>query len=199
MIIGHVTKDGALAGPKTLEHIVDTVVYMEGDRHHIYRLVRTVKNRFGSTAEVGVFDMRGSGLVEVKNPSLLWFSEAGSDVPGTVFSAVMEGHRVFFAEVHALVSPTVFGYPLRKSVGFDTNRLHILVAVLGKRARVNLQSSDIHVNMPGGFRSHDTALDLAVCLSIISSFRDKSLAAKTLVVGEVGLGGEIRPVPKLEE
>ena len=131
MIIGHVTKDGALAGPKTLEHIVDTVVYMEGDRHHIYRLVRTVKNRFGSTAEVGVFDMRGSGLVEVKNPSLLWFSEAGSDVPGTVFSAVMEGSRVFLAEVQALVSPTVFGYPLRKSVGFDTNRLHILVAVLG--------------------------------------------------------------------
>lgn len=199
-LIGHVTKEGVVAGPKTLEHLVDTVLYLEGDRHHSYRVLRTVKNRFGSTDEVGIFDMTERGLEEIKNPSASILSERGEHpIPGSIITCLMEGTRPLLVEIQALVNKTSFGYPVRKSSGFDLNRLHVLVAVLEKRAGLNLSQYDIHLNVVGGLKANEPATDLAVCLAIASSFKDKASGNDLVVFGEVGLGGEIRTVNHVEK
>lgn len=199
ILIGHVTKDGAVAGPKTLEHLVDTVLYLEGDQYHTYRILRAVKNRFGATDEVGIFEMEGGGLTPVLNPSASLLRERGEDMPGTVVTCVMEGTRPLLVEVQALVHKTAFGYPVRKSSGFDLNRLHVLAAVLEKRAGLSLAQYDIHLNIVGGMKIQEPAADLAVCLAIASSYKDKSLGRDTAVFGEVGLGGEVRSVQHQEK
>ncbi|HRH23752.1 MAG TPA: DNA repair protein RadA, partial [Candidatus Magasanikbacteria bacterium] len=194
VIIGHVTKEGSVAGPKTLEHLVDTVLYLEGDQYHTYRILRAVKNRFGATDEVGIFEMEGIGLISVLNPSASLLRERGEDMPGNVVTCVMEGTRPLLVEVQALVHKTTFGYPVRKASGFDLNRLHLLTAVLEKRAGLTLAQYDIHLNIVGGIKIQEPAADLAVCLAIASSYKDKSLGRDTVVFGEVGLGGEVRSV-----
>ncbi len=198
-IIGHVTKDGSVAGPKTLEHLVDTVLYLEGDRHHGFRILRTVKNRFGATDEVGIFDMKENGLVPVSNPSELFLSERTENIPGSVVTCLMEGTRPLLVEIQALVNKTSFGYPVRKASGFDLNRLHVLVAVLEKRAGLGLSQYDIHLNVVSGMKANEPAADLAVCLAIASSFKDKALGKDLVVFGEVGLGGEVRSVLQSEK
>ncbi len=199
IIVGHVTKDGTVAGPKTLEHLVDTVLYLEGDRYHSYRILRTVKNRFGSTDEVGIFEMKPTGLREVKNPSKSFLQERGQDMPGSVITCLMEGTRPILVEIQALVNKTSFGYPVRKSSGFDLNRLHVLIAVLQKRAGLNLSQYDVHLNVVGGLRASEPAADLAVCMAIASAFKDKSLDGNLAAFGEVGLGGEIRKASFMEK
>jgi DNA repair protein RadA/Sms len=198
-IIGHVTKEGQVAGPKTLEHLVDTVLYLEGDRYHVYRLLRTVKNRFGSTDEVGIFEMTGSGLVEVKNPSAIFLEERDENIAGSAVTCVVEGSRPLLVEIQALVSRTYFGYPQRRSAGFDLNRLQLLLAVLSKRANINLGTHDVHLNVAGGYRVQEPACDLAVILAVASAFKNKPLPKSTVVFGEVGLGGEIRTIPQIEK
>jgi len=199
IIIGHVTKDGVVAGPRTLEHLVDTVLYLEGDRYHSYRILRTVKNRFGSTDEVGIFTMEETGLKDVSNPSACLLAERGDNQPGSVVTCLLEGTRPILVEVQALVNKTVFGYPVRKASGFDLNRLHVLSAVLQKRAGLNLSQSDIHLNVVGGIRADEPAADLAVCLAIASAYKDKALGKDLVVFGEVGLGGEVRTVTQTEK
>ncbi len=199
ILIGHITKDGQVAGPKTLEHIVDTVVYLESDRAHDFRILRATKNRFGSINEIGVFEMTGKGFVEIKNPSLIFMESSGTGSAGSVISCVMEGVRPFLVEIQALVTKTVFGYPQRKASGFDLNRLQVLSAVLTKRGGINLENQDIILNVVGGLKINDPALDLPVCLAIASSFQDKLVSDKTIIAGEVGLGGEVRNVSKLKE
>jgi DNA repair protein RadA/Sms len=176
VIIGHVTKEGSVAGPKTLEHLVDTVLYLEGDQYHTYRILRAVKNRFGATDEVGIFEMEGVGLISVLNPSASLLRERGEDMPGNVVTCVMEGTRPLLVEVQALVHKTTFGYPVRKASGFDLNRLHLLTAVLEKRAGLTLVQYDIHLNIVGGIKIQEPAADLAVCLAIASSYKDNHLA-----------------------
>ncbi|MBI2436889.1 MAG: DNA repair protein RadA [Candidatus Magasanikbacteria bacterium] len=198
VIIGHVTKEGEVAGPRTLEHLVDTVLYLEGDRYHSYRILRTVKNRFGTTDEVGIFEMKEEGLVPVLNPSANFLEERGENTPGSVVTCLIEGTRPLLVEVQALVNKTSFGYPVRKASGFDLNRLHVLVAVLQKRARLNLGQYDIHLNIVGGIKANEPSVDLAVCLAIASSFKDKALGKDLVVFGEVGLGGEVRGVTQSE-
>ena len=193
-IIGHVTKEGTLAGPRVLEHIVDTVLYFEGDRFAIYRILRAVKNRFGSTNEIGVFEMAAVGLVEVKNPSEIFLSERPSNVSGTVVTSILEGTRPLLVEIQSLVSRSSFGYARRRAQGFDFNRLSLLVAVLEKRMGLALEAEDIFINVTGGIKIQDPAADLAVCAVIASSFRDQVVAPKMVVLGEVGLSGEIRSV-----
>ncbi len=199
IIVGHVTKDGLVAGPKTLEHLVDAVLYLEGERHHQYRILRTVKNRFGPTDEVGVFAMEEQGLVEVQNPSAAFLAERGENPPGNVLTCLIEGTRPILVEVQALVTKTAFGYPVRKASGFDLNRLHVLVAVLQKRAGLHLEQYDIHLNVVGGLEANEPASDLAVCIAIASAFKDKALGADLAVFGEVGLGGEVRSVNQSEK
>lgn len=199
ILIGHVTKDGTVAGPKTLEHLVDTVLYLEGDRHHAYRVLRTVKNRFGSTDEVGIFEMKQHGLESVANPSAAFLEERGDDMPGSIVTCLMEGTRPLLVEIQALVNKTSFGYPVRKASGFDINRLHVLVAVLQKRAGLDLGQYDIHLNVVGGMKASEPAADLAVCLAIASSFKDKAGGKDLVVFGEVGLGGEVRSVRFVEK
>ena len=199
LIIGHVTKDGSVAGPKTLEHLVDTVLYFEGDRHHAMRVLRGVKNRFGSTDEVGVFEMDAEGLKEVTNPSALLLEERGDDMPGSVVTCLMEGTRPILVEIQALVNKTVFGYPQRKASGFDLNRLHVLAAVLERRAGINLSQYDVHINVVGGIKANEPAADLAVCLAIASAYKEKALGSDLAVFGEVGLGGEVRSVRFVEK
>lgn len=199
IIIGHVTKEGALAGPKTLEHLVDTVLSFEGDRHHDLRILRAVKNRFGSTDELGLFAMTETGLMEVHNPSAALLSERGDHMPGSVVTCLIEGTRPMLVEIQALVNKTVFGYPARKASGFDLNRLHVLVAVLERRAGLALGGYDIHVNVVGGLTADEPAADLAVCLAIASAYKDKVLGNDLVAFGEVGLGGEIRSVAQLEK
>ncbi len=199
VLIGHVTKDGVVAGPKTLEHLVDTVLYLEGDQYHTYRILRAVKNRFGATDEVGIFEMEGVGLISVLNPSASLLRERGEDMPGNVVTCIMEGTRPLLVEVQALVHKTTFGYPVRKASGFDLNRLHVLIAVLEKRAGLTLAQYDIHLNIVGGIKIQEPAADLAICLAIASSFKDKSLGTDTIVFGEVGLGGEVRSVQHQEK
>ncbi len=194
IITGHVTKEGTVAGPKTLEHLVDTVLYLEGDQSHYYRLLKTAKNRFGSTNELGVFEMSDKGLCEVTNPSEAFISHDQSSVAGTTTTVVLEGTRAFLVQVQALCSKTYFGYPQRRSVGFDTNRMQLLIAVLSKRYGLNLSDQDIHLNIAGGFKISETAVDLAVCASIMSAYQNKAIPPKTIIIGEVGLSGEIRPV-----
>jgi len=197
-IIGHVTKEGTVAGPKTLEHLVDTVLYLEGDPYHHFRLLRAVKNRFGATNEVGVFAMKEQGLVEVADPSQAFLANR-SEASGSVVTAVTEGSRSFLIEVQALVSRTHYGYPQRKCSGFDLNRLQLLIAVLKKRCKISLGNYDVHINVAGGLAVKETAADLAVALAIVSALQDKILNPGLVVVGEVGLGGEIRSVSVLEK
>lgn len=199
VLIGHVTKEGEVAGPRTLEHLVDTVLYLEGDRYHNHRILRTVKNRFGPTDEVGIFDMVETGLEPVKNPSATFLQERGDNIPGSVVTCLMEGTRPLLVEIQALVNKTSFGYPIRKASGFDLNRLHVLAAILQKRAGLNLAQYDIYLNVVGGIKTSEPAADLAVCLAIASSFKDKALGKDLVVFGEVGLGGEVRTVAQTEK
>lgn len=198
ILISHVTKDGAITGPKTLEHLVDTVLYLEGDHHHVNRILRTVKNRFGPTDEVGVFHMGEKGLVEVKNPSASFLEERGENAPGDILTCLMEGTRPILVEIQALVTKTAFGYPARKASGFDINRLHVLIAVLQKRAGLRLEQYDVHLNVAGGLEASEPAADLAVAMAIASAYKDKTLGTDLAVFGEVGLSGEVRPVAQAE-
>ncbi|MFH2136651.1 MAG: DNA repair protein RadA [Patescibacteria group bacterium] len=198
-VIGHVTKEGQVAGPKTLEHLVDTVLYLEGDRFHAYRLLRTVKNRFGGTDEVGIFEMKSGGLEEVKNPSAIFLEERDADIAGSATTCVIEGSRPLLVEIQSLVSRTYFGYPQRRSGGFDLNRLQLLLAVLGKRAGINLGTHDVHLNVAGGYKIQEPACDLAVVLAVASAFKNKPLPREMLAFGEVGLGGEVRATGQIEK
>jgi len=199
ILIGHITKDGSLAGPKSLEHLVDTVLYLETDPSLAYRFLRATKNRFGSTNELGVFTMTEAGLEAVANPTGLFLEKNNRLNFGSVVGAITEGSRPFLVEIQALVSKTVFGYPIRRSAGFDQNRLQILTAVLTKRGSLNLTAADVIVNIVGGLKSADPGLDLAVCLAIASSWKNISLPPGLVAVGEVGLSGEIRSAARLEE
>ncbi|MFC1709198.1 DNA repair protein RadA [Candidatus Omnitrophota bacterium] len=193
-IIGHVTKEGAIAGPRVLEHIVDTVLYFEGDRFSNYRMLRAVKNRFGSTNEIGVFEMSSQGLKEVANPSEYFLSERTKDISGSVICATIEGTRPLLIEIQALVCKAGFGMARRKAQGIDFNRINLLVAVLEKRIGLRLEEKDIFVNVVGGISVDDPALDLAITVAIASGFYDKAIAKDIVILGEVGLGGEIRSV-----
>jgi DNA repair protein RadA/Sms len=193
-IIGHVTKEGALAGPRVLEHIVDTVLYFEGDRFSIYRILRAVKNRFGSTNEIGVFEMSSQGLTQVANPSEIFLSERPQDVSGSVVVSVLEGTRPLLVEIQSLVSKTAFGYARRRAQGFDYNRLSLLVAVLEKRIGLSLETEDIFVNVAGGIKIEDPAADLGVAVAVASAFREQQVLSSTAVLGEVGLAGEVRSI-----
>jgi DNA repair protein RadA/Sms len=196
-IVGHVTKAGAIAGPRVLEHIVDTVLYLEGDRFHAYRLLRSVKNRFGSTNEVGVFEMASQGLIEVANPSEAFLAERLPTAAGSAIAVTMEGTRPLLVEIQALASTTSFGLPRRTANGIDFNRLLLLVAVLSRRVGLRLSDQDVFVNVVGGLRVNEPAADLAVAVAIASSFRDVPVAADLAVVGEIGLSGELRTVSQL--
>lgn len=198
IIVGHVTKDGSLAGPRVLEHLVDVVLYLEGERFHDARILRGVKNRFGATNEAGIFSICEKGMVEVKNPSELFLSER-QDEPGCVVAATLEGTRPILVEVQALVVPTKFGFPKRTSSGFDLNRLNLLAAVISKKTSVNLLNSDIYVNIVGGMKIKDPAIDSAVCLAVISSYKNKKLPTKLCLFGEIGLSGEIRNVVRQKD
>lgn len=197
-LIGHVTKEGAIAGPRVLEHLVDTVLYFEGDRGHPYRILRTVKNRFGSTNEIGVFEMTDSGLAEINNPSELFLSERPLNVSGSTVIASMEGTRPLLVEIQALVAPTTFGMPRRTSMGVDFNRVNLLVAVLEKKAGMHLGGMDIFINIVGGLKVIEPASDLGVIAAIASSFREIPIDSRTFLFGEVGLSGEVRAVAQAE-
>lgn len=199
VLIGQVTKEGTVAGPKTLEHLVDTVLYLEGDRFHQFRILRAAKNRFGSTDEVGVFSMEENGLQEVKNPSAAFLGDRAEDAPGNVVACLMEGTRPILCEVQALVNKTAFGYPVRKTNGFDINRLHMLIAVLERRAGLNLSQYDIHLNIVGGLSADEPAADLAAAMAIASAYKDKPLGSDMAAFGEIGLSGEVRPVSFTEK
>jgi len=194
VIIGQVTKEGTVAGPKTLEHLVDTVLYLEGERFHEFRILRAVKNRFGSTDEVGLFSMEETGLVEVKNPSAALLSGRPENVPGSSITCLIEGTRAFLVEIQALVTKTVFGYPQRRSSGYDLNRLQMLIGVLSKRTELPLESYDVFLNVVGGLRAEEPAADLAVILAIASAAKNKQLPKNLAGFGEVGLSGEVRHV-----
>ncbi len=196
-IIGHVTKEGAIAGPRVLEHIVDTVLYFEGERYSAYRVLRTTKNRFGSTNELGVFEMTSDGLMEVANPSEIFLSERAQHATGSVVTPILEGTRPFLVEVQGLVSRSAFGMVRHKSQGFDTNRLALLVAVLEKRLGLRLEDQDIFLNVVGGVRVEDPAADLAVAMAVASAFLDRPVDYNTVVLGEVGLSAEVRSVSHL--
>jgi len=197
LIIGHVTKEGSIAGPKILEHLVDVVLYLEGDKYGSFKALRGVKNRYGSTNEVGIFEMVNEGLVPVVNPSEALLAER-QESPGSAVLATMEGTRPLLVEVQALVSTTAFGYPKRTAAGFDINRLNLLVAVLQKRGGLNLSNQDIYVNIVGGIKINEPAADVAVILAIASAFKDKPLPKGLVCFGEVGLSGEIRSVPHVQ-
>jgi len=198
-LVGHITKDGQIAGPKSLEHIVDTVLYLEAEANNNYCLLRTAKNRFGSVNELGILEMSAQGFKEVKNPSAVFLEGGARGVSGAVIGCVVEGTRPFLIEIQALVSKTAFGYPQRKASGFDLNRLQVLSAVISKRSKTNLINQDIILNVVGGLKISDPALDLAACAAIITSQLNKPLDRQTVILGEVGLGGEVRPVLKLEQ
>ncbi len=196
-LIGHVTKEGMIAGPKVLEHIVDTVLYIEGERYTSYRILRTMKNRFGSTHEMGVFEMTGEGLKEVDNPSEIFLSERSAKISGSVVVPILEGTRPFLVEIQGLVTRSSFGMVRHKAQGYDANRLALLVAVLEKRLDLNLQDKDIFLNVVGGVRIMDPAADLAVGLAVASALLDRVIDFKTVVMGEVGLGSEVRSVSQI--
>ncbi|MGM9836976.1 MAG: DNA repair protein RadA [Paludibacteraceae bacterium] len=198
-IIGHINKEGSLAGPKVLEHIVDTVLQFEGDQHYMYRILRAQKNRFGSTSELGIYEMRQDGLREVVNPSELLLSTSREGLSGIAIAAAVEGVRPFLIEVQALVSTAAYGTPQRSSTGFDTRRLNMLLAVLEKRVGFKLLQKDVFLNIAGGLRVNDPATDLAVLAAVLSSNMDVALDAETCLTGEVGLAGEIRPVNRIEQ
>jgi len=198
VLVGHVTKDGTIAGPKTMEHLVDAVVYLEGERYASLRLVRTTKNRFGATDEVGVFEMAGTGLQEVRDPARAFLADHPEPAPGSVVAPTLEGSRPLLVEVQALVAPAGYGTPARKASGIDPNRLGLLVAVLGRRAGIGLGSHDVYANLAGGLSVAEPGLDLALGLALASSLRDRPVGPGTVAVGEVGLLGELRPTGGLE-
>ncbi|MBU1992851.1 MAG: DNA repair protein RadA [Patescibacteria group bacterium] len=199
VITGHVTKDGNLAGPKMLEHLVDTVLYLEGDRYQNFRLLRSIKNRFGSTNEVGVFEMKSDGLKEVENPSKIFLEGREPNAIGSVVTTTIEGSRPFLIEVQALTDKTAFGYPKRAAQGYDLQRTHLMLAVLQKYLKMNFLEKDVYVNVAGGMKLKDPACDLGILMAIASSFKHKHFPTDTLILGEVGLSGEIRSVTKLEQ
>jgi DNA repair protein RadA/Sms len=199
LIVGHVTKDGAIAGPRTLEHMVDVVLYLEGERHGDHRLLRGVKNRFGSTDELGIFVLDGDGMREESAPGRAFLDETTLGVPGNVLTVTCEGSRPLAVEVQALVAPTRFGLPRHSASGFDLGRLHLLAAVLEKRARILLGAADVFVNAVGGVRLAEPAVDLAVAVAVAASARELCPPAGSVIVGELGLGGEVRRVRRLEQ
>ena len=199
LLIGHITKEGSLAGPKILEHIVDTVLQFEGDQNHMYRILRATKNRFGSTSEMGIYEMRGDGLREVSNPSELLLSSNDESLSGVAISASMEGMRPFLIEVQALVSTAAYGTPQRSSTGFDLRRLNMLLAVLEKRAGFRIGTKDVFLNIAGGIKVSDPAIDLAVIIAVLSSSMDISLPKEVCFTGEIGLSSEIRPVNRIDQ
>lgn len=198
LLIGHVNKEGAIAGPKVLEHMVDTVLQFEGDRHLSYRILRTSKNRFGSTSELGIYEMQESGLREVTNPSEILISPRDGYLSGVGIGATLEGNRPLLIEVQCLVSPATYGTPQRSTTGYDGKRLNMLLAVLEKRLGIRLSSQDIFLNLAGGIKVNDPALDLSICASVFSSFDDKTIPSSVCFSAEVGLGGEIRAVNRIE-
>lgn len=198
ILVGHVTKEGGVAGPRTLEHLVDVVLYLEGERHHNARVLRTVKNRFGATDEIGIFEMRQEGLVGIDNPSSFLLAERQVDTPGSVIGVALEGTRPLLVEIQALTTPTGFGYAKRTASGFDLNRLNVLIAVLQKRAGLSLGTQDVYVNVVGGLQVREPALDLAVAISIASAYKGLPVPAKLALFGEVGLSGEIRRVQQAD-
>jgi DNA repair protein RadA/Sms len=198
-IVGHVTKEGAIAGPRMLEHMVDAVLYFEGERHHTYRILRAVKNRFGSTNEIGIFEMREGGLEEVTNPSELFLSERPYGVAGSGVVASMEGTRPVLIEIQALVTPSSYGTPRRMATGLDPNRVSLIMAVLEKRMGLYLQSQDAYVNVAGGVRVDEPAVDLGIALALASSFREQPMRPTDVYIGEVGLTGEVRGVSRIEQ
>lgn len=199
VLVGQVTKEGNVAGPKTLEHLVDVVLYLEGDKYHVFRLLRAAKNRFGSTDEVGVFSMEAIGLKEVKNPSEAFLSGRGESVSGTTVTCLIEGSRPVLVEIQALVTKTNFGFPQRRASGFDLNRLQVLIGVLSKRAGLPLEAYDVFLNVVGGLEANEPAADLAVILALASGLKNKTLPNNISSFGEVGLGGEVRPVSQTEK
>jgi DNA repair protein RadA/Sms len=196
-LVGHVTKEGSIAGPRVLEHTVDTVLYLEGDRHHAYRLLRGVKNRFGTTSEVGVFEMRGTGMVEVTNPSEAFLAERMATAPGSAITVTMEGTRPLLVEVQALASTTTFGNPRRTPNGVDFNRLLLVTAVLTRRMSLRLADPDVFVNIVGGLQIQEPAADLAIAAAIASSAKDQPVPADMVLLGEIGLSGELRAAGQL--
>jgi DNA repair protein RadA/Sms len=198
-IIGHITKDGMLAGPKVLEHMVDTVLQFEGDRHLAYRILRTTKNRFGSTSEIGIYEMLGSGLREVSNPSEILISQKDGQLSGITIGATLEGNRPLLIEIQSLVSPASYGTPQRTPTGFDHKRLNMLLAVLEKRCGFRMGTQDVFLNMAGGIKVEDPAIDLAICISIISSMEEIPVSDKVCFAAEVGLGGELRAVNRVDQ
>ncbi|SCI47009.1 Circadian clock protein kinase kaiC [uncultured Clostridium sp.] len=198
-VVGHVTKEGSLAGPKLLEHMVDTVIYFEGERYNTYRLVRAVKNRFGSTNELGVFEMRDLGLVELDNPSKVLISEKPKDVAGSVIISTVEGTRPMLLELQALVSPTSFGIAKRTATGVDFNRVALLLAVLEKRVGLQIQNQDVYINVVGGIKINEPSIDMGIILAVASSFRNIPVSEDVVVTGEVGLTGEVRAVSFIEK
>lgn len=198
-IVGHVTKEGSLAGPKLLEHMVDTVLYFEGERYNTYRLLRAVKNRFGSTNELGVFEMKSKGLVELANPSKVLISEKPKDVSGSVIVSTVEGTRSMLLELQSLVAPTNFGYPRRTTTGVDNNRVALILAVLEKVVGMQVQNHDVFINIVGGLKINEPSMDLGIALSIASSFRNIAIDSDVVVTGELGLTGEIRTVSFIEK
>jgi DNA repair protein RadA/Sms len=198
-LIGHVTKEGSLAGPRVLEHMVDTVLYFEGDRHQTYRILRAVKNRFGSTDEIGIFEMREEGLAEVENPSAVLLAERTADTSGSAVAATLEGSRPLLVEIQALVARSFLSNPRRTATGVELNRVNMLLAVLEKRIGLKLAEQDVYVNVAGGVRLVEPATDLAVTLAIASNFREQPVDPNTILLGEVGLGGEVRAVSQVEK
>jgi DNA repair protein RadA/Sms len=198
-LIGHITKDGTLAGPKVLEHMVDVVLQFEGDRNHIYRLLRTIKNRFGSTNELGIYEMHGAGLRGVENPSEILITNTDKDLSGIAIASTIEGMRPLLVEVQALVSSAAYGTPQRSSTGFDAKRLNMLLAVLEKRCGFKLGSKDVFLNIAGGIKVDDPAIDLAVAIAVLSSNADLAIPKTIAFAGEIGLSGEIRPVNRIEQ
>jgi len=197
-IIGHVTKEGVIAGPRVIEHMVDTVLQFEGEAHYSYRILRALKNRFGSTNEIGIFEMREEGLREVKNPSEVFLSERHYGISGSTVVASIEGSRPILVEVQALVTATNYGLPQRNSTGFDFRRLALLLAVLEKRMGMNLGQQDVFVNIAGGLKIDEPAVDLGIAVSIASSLRDVPVDSSSIAIGEIGLGGEIRTISQVE-
>ncbi|HEY4654209.1 MAG TPA: DNA repair protein RadA [Cyclobacteriaceae bacterium] len=199
ILIGHITKDGLLAGPKVLEHMVDTVLQFEGDRHLAYRILRTVKNRFGSTSEMGIYEMLGTGLREVSNPSEILISQKDANLSGITIGATMEGNRPLLIEIQSLVSPAAYGTPQRTTTGFDPKRLNMLLAVLEKRCGFQMGRYDVFLNMAGGIKVEDPAIDLAICVALVSSLEELAVPDKICFAAEVGLGGELRAVNRVEQ
>ena len=199
VLVGHVTKEGVVAGPKVLEHIVDTILYLEGDSQHLFRILRTSKNRFGAVSEVGIFEMGEAGIKEVKNPSEMFLKQRMASASGSCVTVVMEGYRPLLFEVQALTVKTSFGYPRRTASGFSNTRLQVLIAILEKRAGMDLSGYDVYLSVAGGFKVSEYAVDLAVCLSIASSIKDKPVRENIAAFGECGLSGEIRRVPHEEK